>query len=174
MQLYLDLQKAITQATGGTTTKKEEQSVASDAESYVETTSGVSGHTAAYDDPETGKRWTHDEEHSLDNEVELQRQKRNAKAQQRNLVPTKEEVGDKKSFGESPIDMVKSLTSGLRDSLNLNKLTSAEVEFLHVIKGYSLEDIKRGSVVISGKDRRAFSAFLCDRAARALGTLYRR
>ncbi len=174
MDLYLDLNKAQAQATGGKTTKKEDQSVASYGESFAESPSGVANDGATYDDPDKGRKWKHDEEDSLDNELEESRQKRNAKAQKRNLVPTPEEVG-KKSFEQSSTDMVKSLNSGLRDALGLNKLTAPEIEFLHLVKGYSLEEIDRGGIFIaSGRDRQAFSAFLCERVAKSLDELYRR
>lgn len=174
MRLYLDLQKAAAQPTGGTTTKKEEQAVAEDAESYVETTSGVSGGSASYDDPKVGRKWKHDDDDSLDDEVEEQRQRRNARAQARNLVPTKEEIGIKKAFDETAIDMVKSLTSGLRDVLKLNTLTASEIDFLHTVKGYSLEEIKKGQLVIAGRDRNAFSEFLCQKVSKSLDNLYRK
>lgn len=173
MKLYLDLMKAGGQSSGGVTTKKEEQSVASHAESFVESPSGVANDSATYDDPDKGKKWTHSE--SQDDEIEEDRQARNKKAQDRNLVPTPEEAGTmKKAFDSDAVDMVKSLNSGLRDSLQLNKLTSSEVDFLHLVKGFSHEDINRGGIIIAGKDRAAFSSFLCEKALLSLDRLYRR
>jgi hypothetical protein len=175
MNLYLDLNKAKGQATGGKDTKKEEQAIASDSESYLESPSGVnSGDVATYDDPDVGRKWTHGEDESADAAIEAKRQKRNKRSQDRNLTPTEEEVGIKKAFDESSLDMVKSLTSGLRDSLGLNKYTRTEVEFLQVVKGFSMEEIQKGNITIIGKDRQLFSAWLCDRVQKSLDGLYRR
>lgn len=175
MHLYLDLKKAAGQSSGGTTTKKEEQSVASDGESYVETTSGVSGASAAYDDPDVGKEWQHDEEDSLDNEQEEKRQKRNKKAQKRNLVPTPEEAGTvKKSFDVSALDMVKSLTSTIRRDLSLDKFTPVERDFLKSIKGYTDEELAKGNITIGVRDRQLFSEYLLVQAQNRIDKMYRK
>lgn len=173
MRIYLDLNKAGGTSTGGTTTKKEGQSIASNAESYAESPSGVANADASYDDPKVGKKWKHSEDDG--EELEAARQKRNKQAQDRNLVPTPEEAGTvKKAFDESANDMVKSLTSGLRSSLGLHQLTNTEVEFLQVIKGYSSEEIQKGGQLIAGKDRKLFSDWLCERVAKSLDGIYRR
>jgi hypothetical protein len=70
--------------------------------------------------------------------------------------------------------MVKSLTSNLRDVLDLRRYTPTEREFLHIVKGYSLEDINRGTIAIEGSDRADFSAWLCLKAQAALDKMYRR
>lgn len=172
MKLYLDMYKASTSFSAGKTTKKEEQAVASDAESYVESPSGVaSPGGASYDDPKVGKKWTHGEDEKLDDEIELARQKRNTKAQERNLAPKKEEVSIKKAFDTDAMDMVKSLTSGLKERLQAPSVTDTEYEFLTVVKGYSDLDIRRGRAIITGKDRRLFSDFLCNRLLKSLDGL---
>lgn len=174
MELYLDLIKAGQMASSGTTAKKEDQAVASDAESYLERRPGVANEgSAGYDDPDHGKKWTHGGE-TLDDKVEQQRQARNKKAQDRNLVPSDEEAGLKKAFEDSSLDMIKSLDSGLRNTLGLNTLSQTEVDFLHLVKGYSHEDISRGRVAITGRDRQLFSSWLCDRVQKSLDGLYRR
>lgn len=58
--------------------------------------------------------------------------------------------------------------------MDLNKLSSSEVEFLHLIKGFSYEQIDRGGITIMGKDRAGFSDFLCAKAQLSLDKLYRR
>jgi len=174
MELYLDLNKAqATQTMGGKTTKKETQSVNAANESYIEHPSGVANDSATYDDPNKGRKWKHGE--SEDDKLEEERQAANKKAQDQNLVPTPEEVGDvKKAVDSSALDMVKSLTSGLRNTLNLNKLSNSEVEFLHLVKGFSHEEIDKGNIIIAGRDRALFSAFLCEKARLSVDKMYRR
>lgn len=172
MNLYLDLSKGQGVTSVGTTTKREPQSIATYKESFVSSPSGVANDGAAYDDPKVGKKWKHGE--SEDEALEEDREKRNKEAQDQNLVPTPEEVGMKKAFDLDALDMVKSLTSGLRDQLNLHKLSATEVEFLHLVKGFSHEEIHRGTHVIAGKDRALFSNFLCEKALSAVDDLYRR
>ncbi len=174
MELYLDLSKAQGQTAIGTTAKKEPQSVRSAKESSTSQPAGVANDSATYDDPDKGRKWKHTE--SQDDELEEDRQAANKQAQDRNLVPTPEEVGGtiKKAFDLDALDMVKSLTSGLRDSLNLNTLSTPEVDFLHIVKGFSHDEIKKGNHLIVGKDRALFSAFLCERALASVDKLYRR
>ncbi len=172
MNLYLDLNKA-GQNSGGTTTKTEDQSIASYKESYTESPSGVANASSSYDDPDKGKKWKHSDDD--EDEMEADRQARNKKAQDKNLVPTPEEAGTvKKAFGDDANDMVKSLTSGLRDALQLNRLSASETEFLTLVKGFSHEEVKQGGITIQGSDRAAFSAFLCEKARLSLDNLYRR
>lgn len=173
MKLYLDLNKA-GQTSGGVTTKTEDQSIASYKESYTESPSGVANASSSYDDPKKGKKWKHTE--AADEELENDRQARNKKAQDQNLVPTPEEAGTvKKSFGIDANDMVKSLTSGLRDALQLNKLSAAETEFLTLVKGFTQEELDQGGITITtGKDRAAFSEFLCEKVRLSVDNLYRR
>lgn len=173
MELYLDLRKAGGQAAVGNDTKSEDQSIASYKESYTRSPTGVGNGSSAYDDPDKGKKWKHSDD--ADEEREAERQARNKKAQDQNLVPTPEEAGTvKKAFGIEANDMVKSLTSGLRDALQLNKLSASETEFLTLVKGFSRAEVERGGIVIHGKDRAAFSEFLCEKALLSVDNLYRR
>lgn len=174
MRLYLDLNKA-SQNTGGTSTKSEEQSVASHKNSYVRTTSGVSGGSVGgYDKPEVGRDWSHGDDEKLDDEVEAARQARNKQAQERNLVPTEEETGMQKALAPNSMDMVKSLTARARQSLQLHDLTTTEVDFLKSIKGLTEEDIRRTQPLIVGKDRARFGAWLCERVTKSVDNFYRK
>ncbi len=174
MNLYLDLNKGQGVTSVGTTTKKEPQSITAYKESFVSSPSGVANDGASYDDPKVGKKWKHGESDSEEVELQADREKQNKEAQDQNLVPTPEEVGMKKAFDLDALDMVKSLTSGLRDQLNLHKLSATEAEFLHLVKGFSHEEINRGRHTIVGKDRALFSRFLCEKALSAVDDLYRR
>lgn len=172
MELYLDLNKA-QQSSSGRSSQSESQSTRAHSTSYNTSNAGVGGGTASYDDPDVGKKWKHDG--SDDDEKKKEREDAEAKAQDENLIPTAEETGSvEKGFGISALDMVKSITGGIRETLGLNMLSKSEVDFLHLVKGYSLQDINLGSITIGGKDRAQFSAFLQEKARLATANLYRR
>jgi len=166
-KLYLDLSKAVGQS-ASVSAKKGDQTKVDYDESFTETPSGVGGEGPPAEGSSKGQG------KPLDEDLEEKRQARNMVSQARNLTPTKEELGIKKSLDVSAADMVKSLTSNLRDVLDLRRYTPTEREFLHIVKGYSLEDINRGTIAIEGSDRADFSAWLCLKAQAALDKMYRR
>lgn len=165
-KLYLDLNKA-NLSSAGSTPKRRDQSVADYEESFGDDHVGAGGG----DVPVLS---TSPADAAGDEELEQKRKLRNKKAQERNLVPTPEEVGMKKALDGSAMDMVKSFTANLRDAMGLHKYTESEREFLQLVKGYSEEDLIKGTVILSGTERDEFSAWLCSKALRAINNMYRR
>jgi hypothetical protein len=171
MKLFIDLNKASGAPSAGVPPKTGDQAAENYKESYNTRNAGVSGDTASYDNPDKGKKWTHEEDESYDTKREGERQARNKKAADRNLVPSEEEAGLKKAIGEDSLDMIKSLTRSFQSAFGLEKFNPTEIEFLQLVKGFSLDEIRAGKAVITGPDRKVFSAWLNARFQKSLADL---
>jgi len=175
MRLYIeDLNKAVSQTPStGTDTKDESQSIVSDKRSYTTNPVGVmgGGGSVSYDDPDSGKDWKHDKDSSVENALEEERQKRNKEAQDRNLVPTEEEVSMTKSLDESANDMIKSLNNKFSAELNRYRLSDSERSFLKSELGLSEDDIRKGNISVGPKERAKFCNWLQDQFEKSLEAL---
>jgi len=172
MKLFVeDLDKAIAQTPNvGQTTKPSKQSTREYNESFSKQPVGVApGSVARPDDPDKGKKWKHDD--SLEDELEEERQKQNAEAQERNLVPKKEETTVKKSLNVGATDVLKSLNGVLEDRIRAMRPSDSEIDFLVQVKGCSLEAINKGQVFITGADRTEFHEWLNSRLTKSLKSL---
>jgi hypothetical protein len=156
--LYLDLegceglviQKAVNSPNAGTTTDGDKRAQRKMKESYAKQPVGVMGSSgvAMEDDPDVGRKWQHNEEDSLDAELEEERKK-------------KEDI-------EKSVDILKALRQSVERELSMCLPNPTEIEFMRDVLGHSEDSIRKGLVTIKGKDRHRFHEWSLQRLAKSV------
>lgn len=173
MRLFIptnNISKAVTTPNVSTDTVSERRNARKYDESFSRVSQGVSGDSAAPDNPEVGAKWQHEEENSLDNELEEDRKKDKEINSSRGVVKS-----DKVKKASEATDVVKSLTSAMQGFVRDTTINPLEVEFMKsYFDGCTDEDIKKGRVSITGRHRQAFNEWLCSRLVKDPNNIYRR
>lgn len=166
MKLYIDLLKAEIPSRGKDT-PPEDQSRDEYESSYGRRYEGVAaGEANDPDHPEVGNNWQHDEDDSVVADAEEKRAAR--KKGKKDETKKSLSSGLTEISGLSIMESVnKSLTNFARSRLP----SPTEQEFLREVLGYSQEEINKGVAVITGRNRRLFNRWLCDRMHTSTDTL---
>lgn len=171
MRLYIPLDtvsKAVNIPNAGMETVSERRNARNYNESFTRVSPGVSGDSDAPDKPNVGAKWEHDEENSIDDDVEKDREKDKKINQSRGVVKA-----DKKP--KEATEMAKSISSSMRDVARQNSFNPLEVEFLKShFEGCTDDDIIKGRVAITGRHRQAFNEWLCSKLVKDPNKIYRR
>jgi len=172
MNLYLDLNKAVQVPSTGTDSVSDSHARREYKESFGRTSVGVIGGDASHDDPDVGRKWRDapdSGEGSLEEELEDDRKRDTEIAQERGIVAKKEEAEPTKKA----LDILKSFTGDLTTQLAMYTPNDREIEYLTTVRGYSLEDVTKGYVGITGRERAQFNDWLHQRLKTSIGRLLR-
>jgi hypothetical protein len=173
MSLYLDLTKAVQIPSTGTDTVSGAHSAREYKESFSRTSSGVTGGDPSPDKPEVGKRWRDsDGEGSLDEELEADRKRDTEIAQERGIIAKKEDDSKQESTKKA-LDILKSFSGDLSAHLAAYTPNEREVEYLVDFRGYDAEDVAKGLVRITGRERAKFNDWLHSRLRTSIDRLLR-
>lgn len=176
MKLYIplfgtEISKAVQIPNAGMDSSSERKTALNHKESFTRVSPGVSGDSAAPDRPEVGAKWAHDEESSVDEDVEKERNANKDLNDKRGVTKAPKKV-EKSS---EALEIMKSFNSELKDELRFVKLNPLEVEFLKShFDGCTDDDINKGRVSITGRHRSAFTDWLNERLVRNSSNIYRR
>lgn len=185
MHIYLDLKKAVQVPNTSTGPVTDRRAARQYEESFNRQSAGALGGEPTHDDPQQGGKWSHDEEDSVDNELEAARKKDSQIAQERGII-----LADKTEKSEAA-EMLKSFASALGSHLDQFAPNPAEVEYLttqcfksEVIQSefgpdkylrvpYTRDDVFSGRARIEGLERAKFNSWLQERFQKSLGKLIR-
>lgn len=154
----LDLLKAVTPPNVGSSTLSDKRAQRKTKESYAKNPVGVMGGSgiAMYDDPDVGKQWKHDEEDSVDAELEEE-------------VRNQEE--DEDAEKSVAVVLLKSIRGVAEQDAKRYRPNESEVVFMRDVLGYNESDIMKGLVGIRGRDRHRFHEWMLDRMYKSLGSM---
>lgn len=173
MNLYLDLYKAVQIPSMSTDAKPERRAARQFNESFTRRNSGVVGGDLTPDDPDVGRKWRNpkDEEKTLDDDLEEEREEETKQAADRGIIPKSDKKKEENT--KKALDICKSLSSNLSAELRSYAPNVREVEFLTEVRGYPMEAVLKGQVQISGRERSMFSEWLTSRLQTSINRLPR-
>lgn len=175
MNLYLDLNKAVQIPSTGTDSISGNRAARAYEESFSRRSSGALGGDATPDDPEVGRKWRKVEQgdpSALDTELEEDRKKDSEIAQERGVIVKEEDVGGGET--KKAIALLKSFSTELSTQLAYYIPNEREMEYLTVVKGYSVDDVMKGYARISGYERAKFNEWLHARLTDSINRLVSR
>lgn len=184
MHIYLDLKKAVQVPNTSTGPVTDRHAARKYDESFNRQHSGALGGEPTHDDPQQGGKWSHDEEDTVDSELEEKRKKDMKIAQERGIILE----SAKKS---EAADILKSFSSALSSHVEQFAPNPAELEYLttqcykseliqsefgpdkYLRVPYTRDDVFSGRARIEGSERAKFNSWLQERFQKSLGKLIR-
>jgi hypothetical protein len=155
----LDLIKAVTSPNVGNVTESGKRSQRKMKESYAKQPVGVMGGAgiAMPDDPDVGDKWQHDEDDSVDTELETKVRNQD-----------KDEEDTEKSVA---VVLLKSLRIETEEQIAIYRHNPTEVVFMCDVLGYTEQDIRKGLVRITGRDRHRFHEWMLERMCTSVDSM---
>lgn len=160
LPLYLDLHKAVSQTPNvGVTPKKDKRARIEHDSSYATQHSGVASEgIVTPDDPDVGKKWKHDDEDSVQADVDAE---------------LDDEYDENKDKASKALMLAKSLNDSLHAEAKRYRATSLEEEFMIDVLGLPADRVMKGLSHITGRNRHLFNEWAHSRLSKSLGSLMR-
>ena len=165
----LDLIKAVSSPNAGSVTDSDKRAQRKIKESYAKHPIGVMGGSgvAMHDDPDVGAKWQHDEDDSVD--ADLEENVRN-KDKKTDGDPSNDDEADEDDTSKA-VDILKALRSTAEEVVGRARYNPSEVVFMKEVLGYTDQDIHKGLAKIIGRNRHRFHEWMLDRMSKSVDTM---